>query len=48
MEPTADDGPAAQTFALDAPAGECAVAFLFLPGCHFDFERFTFEPVKEE
>ena len=46
--PFAGNGPAAQTFALDAPAGECAVAFLFLPGCQFDFERFTFEPVKEE
>ena len=31
--PFTGDGPAAQTFELNAPAGECAVAFLFLPGC---------------
>lgn len=46
--PFAGEGPGAQTFRLDAPAGECAVAFLFLPGCQFDFERFAFQPAKEE
>ena len=46
--PFTGDGPAAQTFELNAPAGECAVAFLFLPGCQFDFDRFVFEPIKED
>ena len=36
-------GAARQRFCVRVPAGECAVTFVFLPGCRFDFEGFRFE-----
>ena len=32
-------------FEVDVPGGRCDVAFVFLPGCRFDFERFAFERI---
>ncbi len=36
-----------QTFGIDAPAGLCAVSFVFLPGSNFDFYGFRFAPAAE-
>ena len=33
-----------QRFSVKAPAGECEVSFVFLPGGDFDFYSFRFEP----
>jgi len=41
--PFAGNGPASQSFELEAPGGVCAVSFVFLPGCRFDFEGFRFQ-----
>ncbi len=34
-----------QSFTVDVPAGQCSVAFVFLPGSRFDFYGFRFEEV---
>ena len=37
-----------QRFSVKAPAGECEVSFVFLPGGDFDFYSFRFEPEHTE
>ena len=37
------EGPAGQRFTVEVPEGICEIAFVFLPGCQFDFDGFQFE-----
>lgn len=41
------DGQSAQAFTVNVPKGLCKVAFVFLPGCQFDFEGFQFDTGKD-
>jgi len=35
-----------QSMKLSVPTGICTVTFVFLPGSHFDFERFRFHRIS--
>ena len=42
------DGPSEQCFRVRVPGGKCSVSLIFLPGCQFDFDGFTFKKLDKQ
>ena len=44
----AGEGGNEQEFLVNVPGGMCNVSFVFLPGCRFDFEWFSFKKLDSQ